>query len=96
MEREGPSSSRFVVAAAVLLLLIEPPISPLSDEGPFPPPLPLVPSPCLNPTFYDGDNAQAMEREESLSSHLVVAAVVPMLLIAPPRLGEHPSVYLNQ
>ncbi|RZS06623.1 hypothetical protein BHM03_00037311 [Ensete ventricosum] len=40
----------------VLLLLIEPPVSPLSDEGPFPPPLPLVP-PCLNPAFHDRNNA---------------------------------------
>ncbi|RZR90788.1 hypothetical protein BHM03_00018755, partial [Ensete ventricosum] len=56
MEREEPSSSHLVVAAAVLLLLIAPPISPLSDEGSFRPPLPLVPPPCLNPTFHDRDN----------------------------------------
>ncbi|RWW31675.1 hypothetical protein GW17_00003705 [Ensete ventricosum] len=34
-EREEPSSSHLVVAAVVLLLFVEPPVSPLSDEGPF-------------------------------------------------------------
>ncbi|RWW56524.1 hypothetical protein BHE74_00036756 [Ensete ventricosum] len=57
MEREEPSSSRLVVAAAVLLLLIAPPVSPLSNEGPFPPPLPPVPPPRLNRAFHDRDSA---------------------------------------
>ncbi|RWW54355.1 hypothetical protein BHE74_00039064 [Ensete ventricosum] len=83
MEREEPSLSRPVVAAAVLLLLIEPPVSPLSDKGPFPPP-PVL-SPCLNSMFHDRDCARAIEREEPSSSRLVVAAAMLLLLIAPPR-----------
>ncbi|RRT54086.1 hypothetical protein B296_00043390 [Ensete ventricosum] len=59
IEREEPSSLRLVVATAVLLLLIEPPVSPLSDKGSFPPPLP---PPCLNPMFHNRDSARAMER----------------------------------
>ncbi|RWW42772.1 hypothetical protein BHE74_00051631 [Ensete ventricosum] len=80
IEREEPSSSRLVVATAVLLLFIEPPVSPLSDEGSFPPPLP----PCLNPTFHNRDSARAMEREEPSSSPLMVVATVLLLLITPP------------
>ncbi|RWW03079.1 hypothetical protein GW17_00033787 [Ensete ventricosum] len=70
------------ILLCVLLLLIEPPVSPLSDKGSFPPPLPPVP-PCLNPTFHDKDK-RAMEREEPSSLPLVVIATVLLLLIVPP------------
>ncbi|RRT40531.1 hypothetical protein B296_00048103 [Ensete ventricosum] len=54
---EEPSSLPLVVIATVLLLLIVPPVSPLSYEGPFPPSLPPIPPPCLNATFHDRDSA---------------------------------------